>query len=475
MSQLQDDDLSIVDQALAGSRSAFERIVQRYQTLVCSITYSGTGDLGVSEDLAQETFLTAWQHLRQLRDPRALGAWLCGIARRTVANRRRREARRPPTESLNVESASYHVEPAVEEVVTREEQALVWQALGDLPEKYREPLILFYRSECSIRQVASDLALSENAVKQRLSRGRQKLSEKVAAMVEATLTKSSPGKKFAIGVVAALPATAPNMAKAAALTTVSRNAAASKTLFGSALATPVIASLIGVFNAWFAVSASAREAHPGEERRFAYRVGALLFGYFLLLDLLIAAGYILLSTLSLPTVIGILALISISYIVGIVWFAIWSNRRQREIRTKTADCAARNAKLSESCGPIKVGKLATHVFLAVFWILAMAILFADWAAAAVILGTGAGGLFVLYLSIRSDQRTGDRVGTAINIGLAVLNLAIINIRWPLWMMLLAPSLAQNNRRLPLQWAANLLVIGIFSFTLVSMFFRQPRV
>jgi hypothetical protein len=55
MSDIVDTDAELVAACLAGQREAFERIVARYQSLVCSLAYSATGSLGESEDLAQET------------------------------------------------------------------------------------------------------------------------------------------------------------------------------------------------------------------------------------------------------------------------------------------------------------------------------------------------------------------------------------------------------------------------------------
>ena len=56
-------DAQLVEGSLMGDRAAFARIVKRYQSLVCSITYNATGSLSLSEDLAQETFLAAWKQL----------------------------------------------------------------------------------------------------------------------------------------------------------------------------------------------------------------------------------------------------------------------------------------------------------------------------------------------------------------------------------------------------------------------------
>ena len=63
MPVVQNNDAELVAQSLAGSHDAFRQIVERYQTLICSLAYAGTGSLTQSEDLAQETFVTAWKEL----------------------------------------------------------------------------------------------------------------------------------------------------------------------------------------------------------------------------------------------------------------------------------------------------------------------------------------------------------------------------------------------------------------------------
>jgi DNA-directed RNA polymerase specialized sigma24 family protein len=69
-------DTDLVGRTLDGDTEAFEQIVCRYQSLICSLTYSATGSLGQSQELAQETFITARKHLRLLRERHKLRAWL---------------------------------------------------------------------------------------------------------------------------------------------------------------------------------------------------------------------------------------------------------------------------------------------------------------------------------------------------------------------------------------------------------------
>ncbi len=250
-------DAELVGESLVGDRDAFGQIVARYQSLVCSLAYSATGCLGQSEDLAQETFITAWRHLRHLREPAKLRAWLCGIARNRINNFLRREGRKPLTTAEPLETI--HDVPAIqpsasEQAISQEEESILWRSLERIPETYREPLVLFYREHQSIERVAEQLELSEDAVKQRLSRGRKLLHEQVLAFVEGALERTNPGKTFTVGVVAALPLLATS-AKAATLTAAaSKGGSAAKAASGAgtlgALLTGgamLLFSLFGVF------------------------------------------------------------------------------------------------------------------------------------------------------------------------------------------------------------------------------------
>src|ERR1051325_2108879 len=120
-------DVELVSRSLVGNSEAFGQIVARYQSLICSLAYSATGSLGQSEDLAQETFITAWKHLRHLREPSRLRAWLCGIARNRINNSLLREGRKPlrgaePLDHLNEDPAPEP--PAIDHIISKEEEAI---------------------------------------------------------------------------------------------------------------------------------------------------------------------------------------------------------------------------------------------------------------------------------------------------------------------------------------------------------------
>lgn len=202
-------DAELVGDCLANERDAFAEIVSRYQTLVCSLAYSATGDRARSEDLAQDTFLAVWRQMSELREPAKLRAWVCGIARHRIQDSIRRRYREPTYRAAPLDDA--RTAPAPEEqpsdqVVNKDEEGIVWRALEQIPESYREPLILFHRENQSVERVAALLGLSEDAVKQRLVRGRKLLQAEVETVVEGTLRRTVPGRAFTLNIMGLLPA-----------------------------------------------------------------------------------------------------------------------------------------------------------------------------------------------------------------------------------------------------------------------------
>ena len=223
----ENDDTELVAQVRLGDRDAFGRIVTRYQALICALAYNATGSLAQSEDLAQEAFVVAWKQLPALREPDKLRSWLCGIVRNLGRRAHRDEKFEPVLQAEPLDPLLATPEPhPLDQVISREEEGILWRQLEAIPDTYREPLILFYREHASIEQVALALELSEDAVRQRLTRGRGLLQEKVLAFVESALARTSPKPVFTQQVLAALPAAAgPAKAVGAGLAAASGSAA----------------------------------------------------------------------------------------------------------------------------------------------------------------------------------------------------------------------------------------------------------
>ena len=266
-----------------GDRDAFARIVERYQSLICALTYVACGDLQTSEDLAQVTFITAWCELPKLQEPSKLKSWLCGIARNVTNNSFRQKQRTPTANAADLDEIidipSEAPSPR-DHVISKEEEAILWRALGELPPTYREPLVLFYRQHQSAAEVAEVLGLSEDAVHQRLSRGRTMLTERVARFVETTLSSTGPTQVFTVGVLAALPA---GPAAMVSVCMAGKGSAAAKSGFLAAWVAPFIGIAAGVVAQCLIIRATT----PDRKLRVKNTV-QLVVGWIVLLGIAIA-------------------------------------------------------------------------------------------------------------------------------------------------------------------------------------------
>lgn len=287
-------DAELVAACLAGDREAFGRIVERYQRLLCSLAYSATGRLNESEDLAQETFVDGWRQLGTLREPEKLRPWLCGILRYKVGRLRRSEGQEPVRQAEALELAEEMPsddKPAAELAMDNEEQAMLWSALERVPDLYREPLVLYYREHRSVEHVAAALDLTEDAVKQRLARGRKILQERVLSFVEGALSRSTPGRVFTLGVLAALPAMA-TPAKAAGIGVA---AAHGSFLAKSTGIAALLASISGVVSTVLTLRANLDQARTPRERRAVVKITLGVFfgalGFLGIIYLLRAAAF----------------------------------------------------------------------------------------------------------------------------------------------------------------------------------------
>ncbi len=270
MEPMESSDANLVAESLMGNHEAFGQIVARYQTLICSLAYSGTGSLSQSEDLAQETFVAAWKQLDTLREPHKLRSWLFQIARNLTCGVLQQQRREPSHAAESLEELSELRSPEllpVERAISNEEQEILWRSIEQIPEIYREPLVLFYREHQSIEAVAQSLELSEDAVKQRLSRGRKLLHEQVLAFVEGALEKTNPGKVFTLGVLAALP-TLTISAKAATLgAAAAKGSATAKAAGAMGLLGAILSPLVVIFGNYANYRKILDKAHSDEERR----------------------------------------------------------------------------------------------------------------------------------------------------------------------------------------------------------------
>lgn len=330
-------DAHLVEVARDGDREAFGRIVERYQALICALTYSACGNLQTSEDLAQVTFITAWCQLRTLKEPAKLKSWLCSIARNVSVDSFRQQQRTPTTnaEALdsNTEVPSDTPTPR-DHAINKEEEAILWRSLGELPLTYREPLVLYYRQHQSVAEVADALELSQDAVKQRLSRGRAMLTEKVTAFVEGALRQTTPGKAFTLGVLAALPVMTTSAKAAVVGATAAKGSAAAKSAGLVALANVILGPIIMFVSLHFGYKLDRDSAGSPQMREFVtkyYRILVLCIATFMVAVFSLALGGQSLATSNPMLYAGLFIGLGVAYVIVVLVLTLWMRRCRRKI------------------------------------------------------------------------------------------------------------------------------------------------
>jgi RNA polymerase sigma-70 factor (ECF subfamily) len=179
------DDQADVERVLAGDISAFEGIVRRWQGPLINLAYRFCRDRSRAEEMAQEAFLRTYRALAQWRRDAVFSTWLFALA----TNLYRSELRRIPARMLSLTvSLDDIAEPADARasdggLEDHDRDVAVRRAVGALPAKYRETLILFYFHDMDVTTAARSLGVPEGTVKARLFRGREILRSKLPQLL----------------------------------------------------------------------------------------------------------------------------------------------------------------------------------------------------------------------------------------------------------------------------------------------------
>jgi RNA polymerase sigma factor (sigma-70 family) len=262
-----------------GDRDAYGRIVAACQNTVTAVALAITRDVSASEDIAQDAFLSAWQHLKRLQNPSSFLPWLRQIAR-NLARDHLRAGRHRPLDGEGAEiaitlAADPSPEPA-ERLVEDERERAAADLIAALPEDSREVLLLFYREGQSSQQVALLLGLSDAAVRKRLSRARQSLRADLLARFGEFAADSAPGVAFTSMIATALTLASPPAAAKTLLTVGAAGGAKTvgKLLLGAAgsIAVAMIAAFAGI---WLGLRKQLKGALDEEERRGLIRSAAI--------------------------------------------------------------------------------------------------------------------------------------------------------------------------------------------------------
>jgi RNA polymerase sigma factor (sigma-70 family) len=163
-------DAQLVARARTGDHDAWRDIVERYSRYVYAIAASFRFRAQDVEDVFQDVFARAYEHLGTLRDDEALRPWLAALTRRLCIDRLRAGGREQLTDELEREGVDDRLEELDEAFAVRE-------ALSTLPEHCREILDRFFARDQSYRTIGDALELPAGTIASRISRCLRRLRD----------------------------------------------------------------------------------------------------------------------------------------------------------------------------------------------------------------------------------------------------------------------------------------------------------
>jgi len=197
------DDQAVVEAVLNGQQHRYAELVDRYQTQIVNYVCRMLGNYEDAVDLSQDVFLKAYSALGSYRPQYPFPAWLFRIARNAAIDEIRK--RRLQTVSLDAPmefedgSAAREVESSgldpQDAYLGVEFAGRVSDAIDQLPEKYREPIVLRHAAELSYEEIAEALELPIGTVKTRIFRARDALRQTLGDLFDNDKTDPQSGAR----------------------------------------------------------------------------------------------------------------------------------------------------------------------------------------------------------------------------------------------------------------------------------------
>jgi len=165
-----------------------EALVAEYSLMAFRIAYSILRNHHDAEDAVQECFLRVLKHASRLHQVRSPKTWVARVAWTAALDRRSSRARTAINEAMEesavlAQIADKHL-PADEQLAGKQLQGLLAQMIATLPEELRHPLELSTIQELNSVEIAEIMNIPESSVRTRLMRARQRLKEKLSAVLE---------------------------------------------------------------------------------------------------------------------------------------------------------------------------------------------------------------------------------------------------------------------------------------------------
>ncbi|MDO3676681.1 RNA polymerase sigma factor [Paenibacillus ehimensis] len=173
-----DNDIEIVERILNGDKQAFARIIDKYKGRVFSLLRRMLGHSPDMQDIAQEVFIKAYNHLNEYTPGHSFSAWLYRIAANRCIDELRKRKRRPDITGFDAEFMQGETPETA--YLEKERRQALEQRIMELDQSQRAVFVMRYVQHLSYQEMAERLSVPISTVQMRLYRARQKLRESMS-------------------------------------------------------------------------------------------------------------------------------------------------------------------------------------------------------------------------------------------------------------------------------------------------------
>ncbi|WP_034261520.1 RNA polymerase sigma factor [Altibacter lentus] len=180
-----------IEKTMQGDTQAFGVLVERYQDFIYTITLRMVKNREEAEEVAQDSFIKAFESLASFRGESKFSSWLYSIAYRKALDRLRQQQRKRTTQLVEeaTEGDAVLVENALHYLEAKERSEIIQEAIMKLPEEEAAIITFYYFEAQSVKEIAAITSLTEDNVKIKLFRSRKKLYTLLKQFVIPEITK----------------------------------------------------------------------------------------------------------------------------------------------------------------------------------------------------------------------------------------------------------------------------------------------
>ncbi len=185
ISKTKSDDNILINKALAGDQTAYEKLMKKYYQLIYNLIYRMISRKEDVEDLTQEAFIKAFNSLQNFDKQFAFSTWLFKIATNNAIDYLRKKKLNTFSIDRDIESEESdfkfeipdHENKPDRVIIEDERKKILDEAIESLPPKYKEVILLRHKMDKEYEEISKELKLPLGTVKAHIFRGRELLNK----------------------------------------------------------------------------------------------------------------------------------------------------------------------------------------------------------------------------------------------------------------------------------------------------------